>query len=172
MIRSIIGLFEQVNLNPSGSLKLNLMVEWEPLAQFSHGGGGVGGGSIRGHGVEGEHSPQRKRRMLISPMGSCTGRGRGRDNQSNIHLEGGSSPGVGDIGGVRGEVKGQGEELRDNLVKLSSILNDEIQGQYPELEVLEVNVAALRGLAFQVGHGLMSVIGEVKRSISWWAFLS
>jgi hypothetical protein len=42
------------------------------------------------------------------------------------------------------------EELKESLNKLAGIVNDEIQGQFSELEALEFNVAALKRIANQV----------------------
>jgi hypothetical protein len=122
-----------VNLNPSGSLKLNIIVEWDPLAQFY------------AQEVD-NNSPLRKRRMIISPMtlkpvpaahASSSSPLKKRDEE-------------------QGEEEDLVEELKENLNKLGSVLNDEIQGQYPELEMCEVNIAALRRIANQV-----SIVGGV-----------
>ncbi|XP_035710134.1 rho family-interacting cell polarization regulator 2 isoform X3 [Folsomia candida] len=140
-----------VNLNPSGSLKLNLMVEWDPLAQFYH-----PGASCPTIGVSEAESPQRKRRMLIcTPNNSSYTSSMTRTSPSSMSSSGGDSI-VSSIGRHHHHPRHSsssspsvGEELRESLSKLAAILNDEIQGQYSELELVEVNVTALRRLAFQ-----------------------
>ncbi|XP_035710135.1 rho family-interacting cell polarization regulator 1 isoform X4 [Folsomia candida] len=141
-----------VNLNPSGSLKLNLMVEWDPLAQFYH-----PGASCPTIGVSEAESPQRKRRMLIcTPNNSSYTSSMTRTSPSSMSSSGGDSI-VSSIGRHHHHPRHSsssspsvGEELRESLSKLAAILNDEIQGQYSELELVEVNVTALRRLAFQL----------------------
>lgn len=141
-----------MNLNPSGSLKLNLMVEWDPLAQFYH-----PGASCPTIGVSEAESPQRKRRMLIcTPNNSSYTSSMTRTSPSSMSSSGGDSI-VSSIGRHHHHPRHSsssspsvGEELRESLSKLAAILNDEIQGQYSELELVEVNVTALRRLAFQV----------------------
>lgn len=51
---------------------------------------------------------------------------------------------------IRSELDPEVENLKESIHKLAGILNDEIQGQYSELEACEVNVAALKRLALQV----------------------
>lgn len=51
---------------------------------------------------------------------------------------------------LRSEFDPELENLKESIHKLAGILNDEIQGQYPELEACEVNVAALKRMALQV----------------------
>ncbi|ODM97155.1 Protein FAM65B [Orchesella cincta] len=113
-----------VNLNPSGSLKLNVIVQWDPLAQF----------------YEEMNSPSRKRRMISPSL---------RKHDYSTSTASTSSGSHHTKWAKLRELDPEIENLKESIHKLAGILNDEIQGTYPELEGCEVNVAALKRMTLQ-----------------------
>lgn len=115
---------------------------YSPLAQF----------------YEEMNSPSRKRRMISPSLRkhpeynisttSSSGNSNGSNNSSITPAT--SHNVMSKWAKIRSELDPEVENLKESIHKLAGILNDEIQGQYSELEACEVNVAALKRLALQV----------------------